>query len=260
MVSTQLVETPIMPYYHPSPCLRIPEKIKSQADKRTADTLSHLPTLSEPLQHIVNLLHHLGIAYADPHPAEKVDSYIIRPLYDAEYAILQILEAHRKSGVLSDTDALLAETFQIYFWFGLRTLPPQTRLGDLLVSRLMTSLLPFVHEGAPKEMEASAVTARWLACTYSIDRYFTLRSTADPKPANTIITWCLTLGTKITAALNGPEHLWLKGHWAIQMHAMGLSCNDAAYQSMLETFPDTGGFPWIALRGLVKQLQISVFV
>jgi hypothetical protein len=255
MVSTQLIETPLIPYYHSSPCLPLPGIIVRQAEQRTANTLSQLPILSEPTRHIVRLLHEIGITYADPHPAVKVDSYIIQPLYDAEYALLQVLESHKIHSVLSDVEALLVETFQIYFWFGHRMIVPQTRLADVLVSRLMNALLPFLFEGAPQDIQSSIITAGFLASTHPMDPAFAPRTRYHSRSTNNVIAWSLTLGTAITAALNGPEHLWLKGHWRLHIKALELDHDDAAYQRMLEIFPDTVGFPWIALDKLVKELQ-----
>jgi hypothetical protein len=255
MVSMQLIETPIIPYYHAEPWLPLPESVIHQAEQRTANTLSQLPALSQPVQNIIRSLHHLGIAYADPHPVAKVDSYIYRSLYDAEYAILQVLESHKVSDALSDIEALLVEAFQIYFWFGHRMIVPQTRLADVLVARLINALLPFLFEGAPKDILPSTRTAGWFANTHSMDPDFTPRTLYHSRLTNNAIAWSLTLGTKITAALNGPEHVWLKEHWRLHMQVLELDHNDAAYQRMLKIFPDTVGFPCIALDKLVKEMQ-----
>ncbi|KAJ4367379.1 hypothetical protein N0V83_006961 [Neocucurbitaria cava] len=136
MVATQLVELPKIPYLPFAPAKPAPKQVTLEAARLTSITLASLPRLSESLHKIIHLLHHLGIAYAQP-TGTKIDSYIIQPLYDAEYALLQLLSSQKSPGHgYSEIEVLLAEAFQLYFWTGPRMLPPQTRLCDLLITRL----------------------------------------------------------------------------------------------------------------------------
>lgn len=256
MVAVQLVEVPQLPYYHATTSDPLPDSVVFQAERLTAKTLSNIPPMSEPIQYIIRLLHQIGVAYAQPSEGVKVDTYIIGPLYDAEYAILQIQEAHKKSGILSDVEHLLIEAFQLYFWTGARMLAPQTRLCDLLVSRLMKSLLALLLEQVPEEVELTPVTARGHTSSQLTDApHPPPEILHHPRTTNNVIAWSLALGTMITTTLNRPEYAWLSGHFRLHLHAMGLDQDQQSCQSLFDIFPTTDGAPWIDLRTLYATLR-----
>jgi hypothetical protein len=223
----------------------------------TANTFSNLPHISEPVRYVIGLLHQLGFAHANPSQTAKIDTYIIQPLYDAEYALLQVQESQKNTGILPNYEALMVETFQLYFWAGLRGLPPQTRLFDQLVAHVMKTLLPFLQECAPEDHENSPVTATGFTLNHPIDHNYASRALHHPITINNIVAWSLTLGCKVTATLKRPEHEWFRGHWLLHIRAMGLDLDEEAYQHMLDIFPSTDGFPGMILRSVFTQLQTS---
>ncbi|KAF2833205.1 hypothetical protein CC86DRAFT_6477 [Ophiobolus disseminans] len=255
MVATQLAETPQMPYYHATTSKPLPDNVVYEAEQLTAATLSNLPCVSEPIQYIIRLLHQIGVAYAKRTAGTKVDSYIIEPLYDALYALLQMQEAHKKTGILSDAEHLLVETFQLYFWTGVRLLPPATRLCDLLVSRVMKALLPLLLNTLPEEAENFCQTARGYAVDTSIDEERVLKTLNHPSTTNNLIAWSLALGTVATMPLNRPEYMWFKGHFQSYLQAMGLDQDEEGYYALLKMFPTTDGLGWIGLKKLFGTLQ-----
>ena len=255
IVAAQLVEVPRVPYYHAFPCEPLPDKVAYEAERLTANTLSNLPPVSEPIQYVIRLLHQIGLAYNHQLPGTKIDSYVIQPLYDAQYALLQILQTQKETSNLSDVEVLLAETFQLYFWTGPRLLPPPTRLCDVFISRIMKALLSLLLEKVPGDVEASPVTARGFRPNHVVTTKYVLRTSPHLRTTNNAIAWSLSLGAMVSAALDRPEHQWLKGHWCLHMQAMGLDQDKEEYYRVLELFPTTESFAWIDLRTLFNQLQ-----
>ncbi|KAF2030170.1 hypothetical protein EK21DRAFT_66221 [Setomelanomma holmii] len=244
MPAVQLVESPRIPYFQPFKPAPVPEQVVREAERLTANTLSNLPPLSEPIQYITHLLHQLGVTYHRKHGG-KIDMYIIQPLYDAESTILQVLESQKETTTLTDVEILLVNTYQLFFWTGARSLPPQTRLCDLLLSRIMKALLPLLLEKVSDDTENTTVSARG----------YVPRTLHHPRSTNNVIAWSLALGTIVSSVLNRPEHAWLKGHFRLHTKAMKLDEDETEYRKMLEMFPATQGFAWIDLRMLFPMLR-----
>lgn len=251
MVATQLVEIPKVPYFHPYENNSLPDIVIAEAEALTAKTCANLPPIAEQLQNVIRLLHQLGICYTNKEAAgSKIDDHIIQPLYDAEYAILRLLSSHKESPHLSDVELLLVETFQLYFWTGPRSLPPQTRLCDLLISRIIKALLVLVLEKVPAECEYEPIMARGFQPTHP-DGINTINKTLHhPLQTNNAIVWSLALGTIVSQALQRPEYLWLHGHYKLYRQAMGLDRKKDEYEALLRLFPTTEVFPWLDLRSL----------
>jgi hypothetical protein len=258
MVAAQLVEIPKIPYFHSYTPEPLSEDVLAEADRLTTITLSNLPHLLPPMQTIIHLLHQLGISYAKPLLGGKIDSRIIQPLYEVEYALLTLLSAQKATSGYPEIDVLLAEAYQLYFWTGPRMLPPQTRLCDLLVSRLMKALLPLVLERVPEDAEDQPGTAQGHTSMH-IGAY-TSRALHYPEKTNNAIIWALALGVIVSAALNRPEHLWLKAHFWMLFEAMGLNRNEEEYLKVLGMFPTTDGFLWTNLRSLYGQFRGTIEV
>jgi hypothetical protein len=209
LIAVQLVETPKVPYHHTSASVPFPPEVTQEATRLATNTLSHLP---------------LGT---------KTDVYIINPLYDAQYALLQILEAQRKTSNLSDLDALLATAYHLYFAVGPRGQPPHVRILDLIISHIRRALLPFLDTEIP-----TAAVARG----YS-------------NATNNIIAWSLALGTTVSACLERPEHKWLSGHFRAHVRGMGLGRDKEGFWAVLGIFPTTEGYVWLDMERLWAQLQ-----
>jgi hypothetical protein len=214
--------------------------------------LANLPPLSIPLQGIIRLLHQLGVCFALRSKMKKIDSYIIQPLYDVEYALLSILAAHKETSCLSDVEILLAQTFQLYFWTGPRTLPPQTRLCDLLISRIMKALLPLLLEKVSENMEKFPIPAQGCMSTDAETSKYMATYLRHTRPTNNAIAWSLALGTMVSSALGRPEHWWFRGHLHLYVSAMGLNCDPELYLGLLKLFPATDSFSWIDLKTLFE--------
>ncbi|KAH7080365.1 hypothetical protein BKA63DRAFT_242390 [Paraphoma chrysanthemicola] len=255
MVATQRVETPRIPYYIPFKVMPLPAKVVREAERLTANTITNLPPISGTARHITLLLHKLGVAYDTRSKGVKIDPYILQPLYDAEYAILQHLESQKESVSLPDVEILLVANYQLFFWTGARLLPPQTRLCDLLLSRIMKALLPLLLEKIPDDVESCTVTARGYIPNHLAAEGWVPRTLLHCRRTNNVIAWSLALGTIVSSVLNRPEHAWFKGHFRLHMQAMKLDQNKAEYLQLLEVFPATQGFDWINLKTLWPMLQ-----
>ncbi|KAL6708511.1 hypothetical protein ACN47E_002774 [Coniothyrium glycines] len=247
MVATQLVELPKIPYLAQTSSVTIPEIVIQEASQATKRSMANLPPLSEAFHRIFGLAHLLGACYAKLRKGEKVDNYIIRPLYDFEYALLEVLKAQKaQNHGYTEIEVLLAEALQLYFWTGPRMLPPQTRLCDLLISRTMRALLRLLHEYAPA-LDADFTLETPASVAGSVMNWAT-RPYDHPRTTSNAITWSLALGVVISEALCRPEHSWFKEHLCLQLKHLGMDKNEEEYQAVLRMFPTTDGFAWISLK------------
>lgn len=256
MVAALLAESPTMPHQTQGlSLLPIPEAVVHTTDAFTATTLSSLPRLSEGFVGVIRCLHQVAVSSAYPPPDTKVDDYLIQPMYDAQHALLGILAAQKlPNHGFTDVEVLLAEAFQLYYWMANRGLPPQTRLCELFISRIMKALLPLLLE-ASTEPSYSAKQAEYKHEGFQIEPdakdhfYRFLRHTRE---VNNAITWALALGTLVTAPLLAPEHHWFKDHFQLQLRAMALHRDQDHWFAFLGRFPTTDGStnPWINLRSV----------
>jgi len=250
----QHIETPSLPYYVPVQPMPFPEKVLCEATRLTTKSLTNLPPLSEPLRTIVGLLHHVGIAYAQVEPEPKMNLYIVQPLYDAVYLLLQVLEAQKScSHGYSKADVLLGEALHLYLWTGPRSLPPLTKLCNLLVSRLTRALLPLLLENETDLDPKNVTNIPTSTLEHSPNR--APGTLHYPRATNNAITWSLALGTVITKGPNR-KHVWFQGHLRKYVQSLGLDMKEQAYMDHLELFPATEGFPWINLRTIYRQYTI----
>ncbi|KAF2631959.1 hypothetical protein BU25DRAFT_136553 [Macroventuria anomochaeta] len=262
MVAAQLAEIPKLPH-RPQSFSPLPKAVILTTDALTATTLNSLPQLSEPFVEVIRYLHQVAVSYASPPPDVKIDDYIIQPMYDVQHALLKILAAQKeaKHG-FTDVEVLLAEAFQLYFWTGTRGLPPQTRLCELLISRVMKALLPLLLEAST---ELSFETGPRMA-TSTEDKNNSIQMKLEAKDhfyrflrhtreVNNAITWALALGTLVTAPLLAPEHCWFKGHFQLQLRAMALQRDQDQWFAFLSLFPTTDGYPnpWIDLKSVWRE-------
>ncbi len=259
MVAAQLAEVPKLPH-QPQGSTPLPEHVIVATDALTAKTLGSLPKLSDAFVPVIRYLHQVAVSYALPPSNVKIDDYIIQPMHDVQHGILSILAAQKNPGHgFTDTEVLLAEAFQLYFWTGTRGLPPQTRLCELLISRVMKALLPLLLEASTETSfetgprMAASVESTNTAAQGNVDAtehlYRFLRHTRE---INNAITWALALGTLVTAPLLAPEHSWFKEHFRLQLTAMALDKDQDRWVAFLDLFPTTDGYPnpWINLRSV----------
>ncbi|KAJ4986935.1 hypothetical protein SVAN01_07613 [Stagonosporopsis vannaccii] len=265
MVAAQLAEAPKLPR-QPHGFSPLPELVMFAADKLTATTLKSLPQLSEAFTQIIRYLHQVAISYASPPPNVKIDDYIVEPMYDVQHALLDVLAAQKEPDHgFTDAEVLLAECFQLYFWTGTRGLPPQTRLCELLISRVMKALLPLLLEASTElafetePMMAFLVEDQNNAIHMKPEaKDHIFRFLRHPREVNNAITWALALGTLVTAPLLAPEHSWFKEHFQLQLRAMGLHRDQERWTTFLSMFPTTDGYPvpWIDLRSVWRDHRV----
>jgi hypothetical protein len=230
LIAIQRLETPRIPYLEPSPSLPLSPGILAKAQNLTTHTLSYLPGLTEPLQHVILLLHQLGVAFNTLTSHTKTNIYIMRPLYDAQYTLLHILEKHKNTGNLRNAEHLLAQSLLLYFSVGPRAQPPQMRLLDLLVARVKAALLPYLGATLPGQNTTPIAIH-------------------DPS-TNDLIAWSLSLGTIVSAWLDRQEHTWFQAH--IASHLDGW--DEARYNGMLKIFPTTEGYVWLDMGMLWRRM------
>lgn len=265
MVAAQLAETPQLPH-QPQSFSPLPEQVVSVTDALTATTLSNLPPVSESFVQIIRYLHQVAVSYSSPPPDVKIDDYIIQPMYDGEHAILRVLSAQKEPDHgFTEIEVLLAESFQLYFWTGTRGLPPQTRLCELLISRVMKALLPLLLEASSERLLESgprmaASLEQWSDTVHmkpeAKDHFH--RFLRHPREVNNAITWALALGTLVTAPLLAPEHSWFKEHFQLQLKAMSLHKEQQQWDAFLMIFPTTDGYPnpWINLKSVWREYGV----
>jgi hypothetical protein len=230
LIAVQLVETPRILYICTFPSSPLSPQIILEAQRRTIRTLSHFSNLVEPLEHVILLLHQLSVAYNTLPPNIPTDIYIMRPLYDAQYTLLQILSTHKNTQNLTNLELLLAESLQLYFAVGPRAQPPQMRLLDLIVARVKSALLPFLGVGFPLLAETKLC---YDAAT------------------NDTIAFALALGTLVSAWLERPEHAWFQAH----VRAYLLDWDEQRYNETLELFPTTEGYVWLEMGMRWRELH-----
>jgi hypothetical protein len=265
MVAAQLAEIPKLPHQTQGLSLRpVPEAVILTTDALTTTTLSSLPQLSEAFVEVIHYLHQVAISSASPPPDTKIDDYVVQPMYDAQHALLRILAAQKlPDHRFTDVEILLAETFQLYYWTGTRGLPPQTRLCELFISRVMKALLPLLLEASSElpfvtgpRMAAAAEMRNDSTQTKAEAEDHFYRFLRHTREVNNAITWALALGTLITAPLLAPEHHWFKDHFQLQLRAMALHRDYDRWLAFLSLFPTTDGFvktPWIDLRSVWRE-------
>jgi hypothetical protein len=227
MVASHLAETSKIPYYQAYPPMPLPEKVMREAEHLTSATASSVGPLSQPLYSVARLLHQLGVTLMLQTQGVKVDSYVIGPLYETQYSLLQILQTQKETNNLSSKEWLLAQTFELYFEMGPRGMPPHATLLHVFVIRVVKALTPLL---AGPEME-------------------------HPEAIRNAITWCLSLATIVAGWQNRPEHPWLKAHLQSHLQAMGLDKDEEKYYRTMDMFPMTTSFPWINSRTLYAQLR-----
>ncbi|KZM24449.1 uncharacterized protein EKO05_0001519 [Ascochyta rabiei] len=262
LVAAQLAEVPKLPR-QPQSFSPLPDYIILATKVLTATTLGSLPPLSEPFTEVICCLHQVAVFYASPPPDIKIDDYIIQPIYDVQCTLLRILAAQKQpEHGFSDIEVLLAEAFQLYFWTGIRGLPPQTRLCELLISRVMKALLPLLLEAST---ELSFETGPRLAASIEAKlnnnphlmeaKDYFYRFLRHPREVNNAITWALALGTLVTAPLLAPEHSWFKHHFQLQLRAMTLDQDEDQWLAFLGLFPITDSYPnpWFKLKSVWRE-------
>lgn len=262
MVAAQLAEIPKLPR-QPQSFSPLPDHVILTTDRLTSTTLGNLPPLSEPFTDVICYLHQVAVSYASPPLDIKIDDYIIQPMYDVQHALLGILTAQKEpEHGFPDVEVLLAEAFQLYFWTGTRGLPPQTRLCELLISRVMKALLPLLLEastelsfetGPRMAASAEAKNNNTLMLPEAKDNFY--RFLRHTREINNAITWALALGTLVTAPLLAPEHSWFKDHFRLQLRAMTLHREEGHWLTFLGLFPTTDGYPnsWIDLKSVWRE-------
>lgn len=265
MVAAQLAETPKLPH-QPQSLSPLPEEVIAVTEALTAKTLQNLPQVSEPFVQIIRYLHQVAVSYSAPPPDVKIDDYIIQPMYDGEHAILRVLAAQKEpEHSFTEVEVLLAECFQLYFWTGTRGLPPQTRLCELLISRVMKALLPLLLEASverllesgPKMAAAIELKSNNIHTKPEASDYL-YRFLRHPREVNNAITWALALGTLVTASLLAPEHSWFKEHFQLQLRAMSLHRDQKQWNDFLTLFPTTDGYPnpWINMKSVWRDYGV----
>jgi hypothetical protein len=257
----QNVEIPKVPYLAQLTTASVPQKVLDEVARLTTLGLNRLPPLSLHIRSIFHLLHVVGTAYAQPKGETKIDSYIIQPLYDAEYSILTFLSAQKVPDYqASDIEVVLAETFQLYFWACPRQMMSRSKNSALMVARIMKALLPLLLEedldlGAKEGEEAAAsIIKAFYPSLPRVPNWF-YRPELHSEGTNNIIAWSLATTAVHTAPMASPEHAWFMEHLRLHAQAMGLDQDEERYRQLMDTFPNTDGFPRMNVKALFGQLR-----
>lgn len=263
MVAMYHGEAPKIPYIPQRASTPIPEQIIKKAIERSTAGLSIIPHSSEKFRHIFYLMHLLAIAYAQPHTQLDLDSYIIEPLYDAEYAMLLVLDAKTQPELgMSKIEIMLIEAFQLHFWTVLRRFPAHAKFGELLILRSINALIPvcmdFEPAGDVDGLQMENLTLEMNADEVLQDISTTAtRKVHYPKGTLYAITWCLALGTILTAPFGMPENKWYSENFAIYFYELAFDTDEKGYHEFLDLFPETRAFPWVDLGRLYTTIKVE---
>jgi len=253
-VSAEQVQLPDIPYYSVSEPNMLPLKLVLEATALTERNTECLPLLRGPLHTILYQLHQLGLVCARFPSSANINSLVAGPLYDTEYALLEVLSSQKQAeSAVTDVEILLAATLQLYLWVGPRKMRPQVRLCSLLASRVASALslfLPATDEwsdsvcAAPSDLPSSAGLRRHELLCHSRSHQ-----------VNNLVAWSLALATVAGAAVPIPEYQWLKRYFTMHINVTGLIDDMDGYLSLISSFPKVDGFDWIDLEGLYNQIR-----
>lgn len=253
-VSAEQVQLPDIPYHPVSEPNMLPSSLVSEAIALTQRCTESLPLFRGPLHTILYQLHQLGLVYARKPTTVHINSFVAGPLYDTEYALLEVLSSQRKSNyAVIDVEVLLAATLQLYLWVGPRKMRPQVRLCSLLASRVALALSLFVPTPDLQEGPVSPEPPN-LPSHVSLKSYSSYCHSRPPG-INNLVAWSLALATIVGAAVPIPEYQWLMRYFTMHLKVMGLIDNIDGYRSLVSSFPKVDGFDWIDLEGLFNQVR-----
>jgi hypothetical protein len=257
----QNVEIPKVPYLAQFTTASTPPNVADEAARLTSLSFKRLPPLSLHTRSILHLLHIVGTAYAQPKGEIKIDSYIIQPLYDAEYSILTLLNAQKAPDhQFSNIEVVLTETFQLYFWSCPRQMMARSKNSALIVARIMKALLPLLLEedldlGDNEDEEAAAsIIAASYPSLPKVPNWF-YRPELHSEGINNIIAWSLAITALHTAQLASPEHMWFMEHLRLHAQAMGFDKDEERYRQILNIFPSTDGFANMGAKQFFAQFR-----
>ena len=253
-VSAEQVQLPDIPYYPVSEPNMLPPSLVLEATTLTERNTEGLSLLRGPLHTILYQLHQLGLVYARASSSVDINSLAAGPLYDTEYALLEVLSSQKQAkNIVSDVETLLAATLQLYLWVGPRKMRPQVRLCSLLASRVARALSPFVPM-------ADAQEKNWPEETSSLPsdedlKSYSSRCHSHPHEVNNLVIWSLALATIVGAAVPIPEYQWLKRCFAMRLKVTGLIDDIDCYMVLMSNFPAVDGFDWLDIVGLFNEIR-----
>lgn len=229
----------------------LPSNLVVEAVALTQRSKASLPFFRKPMHTILYQLHQLGLVYARVSGSADISRYVAGPLYDTEYALLEVLTSQKQArSDFLEVEILLAETLQLYLWVGPRKMRPQVRLCSLLASRVAASLGLFLPDsGSQAELESVIPSALPDLESYS------LNFQSRPYTVNNLVAWSLALATTVGAAVPIAEYQWLKRYYAMHMMAMGLRDDLEGQRFVMSNFPRVDGFDWIDFDGLYHEVK-----
>lgn len=252
-VSAEQVQLPGIPYYPVSEPNMLPPSLVSEATALTERNVEGLSLLRGPLHTILYQLHQLGLVCARFPSSVDINSLVVGPLYDTEYALLEVLSSQKQTEPrVIDIEILLAATLQLYLWVGPRKMRPQVRLCSLLASRVASALSLFVP--VPDERWDSVCAGASNSSSKAGLTSYELLCHSRSHQVNNLIAWSLALATVAGAAVPIPEHQWLKRNFTRHIKVIGLIDDIDGYRSLMSSFPKVDGFEWIDLEGLYNQV------
>lgn len=253
-VSAEQVQPPDIPYYPVSEPNMLPLNLVLEATALTESNTKGLPLLRGPLHTILYQLHQLGLVCARFPSSADINSLVAGPLYDTEYALLEVLASQKQAeSAVIEIEILLAATLQLYLWVGPRKMRPQVRLCSLLASRVASALLLFVP--APDERSDSVCAALSDSSSIAGLRSYESRRHSRSHQLDNLIAWSLALATVVGAAVPISEYQWLKRNFTMHIKVMRLMNDIDGYRSLMASFPKVDGFDWIDLGGLHDQVR-----
>ncbi|KAH7130624.1 hypothetical protein B0J11DRAFT_504390 [Dendryphion nanum] len=267
--AAQTPSVPLLPYTPPPSKETVPEAIVQQTSHLTALTLSHVPPLSAPFEPLILQLHQLGLLQPLPSPKNsrwpeyyKADPAGIRPLYRAEYMILQLLAAQEQEGhSFTPFEIMFSNACQLFLWPAVRGLPPEMKMCDLFVERLQKAVIPLLISirGVPLSLGSTKANISPVDPFYVTSDLTLAHASYNPivggpsspptlllpvGPLDYPIIWALYLGTLMTTVGERPQYGWFKEQlvWMTLKRNAHVFRTSEDLKNVLKIFPYTEAF------------------
>lgn len=263
--AAQTPSLPLLPYTPPPSKEILSEEIVISSSQLTATTLTHVPPLAAPFKPLLLQLHQICLLQPVPEPGStswpgyhKADLAGIRPLYRAEYMVLQLLTSQEQKGhSFTPFEVMFSNAFQLFLWPAVRGLPPEMKMCDLFVERLQKALIPLLRDIQPSAVSKTTAnkdtTIAGPSNTSTDDTQFTTTLLNESSIATSLvpvhhldypIIWGLFLGTIMSSVAGRPQHTWYKQRlrWMTTVRNAHVFRSTEDLKRVLKLFPYTESF------------------
>ncbi|PVI02053.1 hypothetical protein DM02DRAFT_560465 [Periconia macrospinosa] len=250
-----------LPYMPPPTNTALPYNMILQSERLAYTTFTNIPPVSLSIQNIFLMLHQIALAQGQRSVTKEkaldranTDSVTIRLLYDAEYALLQMIDTQKSPDhTYSAVDIMFTEACQLFLWIGARDLPYELKLCDQFVvflkdaiARVLQNTLLPVGTVLPNPVVHCTPAGLSVPATSNPSAP---HINASPRAAQNATLWALYLGTITTGVRSRPDYGWYSEHFRLQAQAMGLRTLQDV-EMVIKLFPYSTKWRWSNIRKL----------